>query len=126
MTIYYAFKRAKNTLLYQEIKDQMPAEYIMEHYDTSLFPKGYFTVKNGWEIENEDYFRLELAKNPDIINTFKQSLHDLDIDQKNILKQKTMQELIENKAEYKLYLEFIEWKKKMGHQHYLKHIDRNY
>jgi len=126
MTKYIAFKRAKNTLLYQEIKNQMPGEYIIEYHDTSKFPKGYFKTSNGWEIENSEYFEKEYNKNQDIINNFKQQLHDLTVEQKATLKQKAQEEYIADKEEYKIWLEFKEWKKKMGHQAFLKQINRNY
>lgn len=122
--LYIAFKRAKNTLLYQQIKDQIPAEYIMEYYDTSKFPKGFFKASDGWEIEPEEIAKLELDKNEEIINTFKQQQHELTQAQKRDMKDAILKEMVEDREMFKEYLQFKAWQKKMITQGYLHHINK--
>jgi hypothetical protein len=123
---YIAFRRAKNTVLYNEIKLSMPAEYIIEHHVVENFPKDYFNLHDGWEIENEDYFNQEIAKNPDVINSFKARQHELTVDERRILKEELIKEYIKDKDEYALYCEFKEWKKRIKQHKYLHQINNNH
>jgi hypothetical protein len=109
-----AFRRFKNTeagRLDRKNKTTEPAQplnFIVEFANTTLFPEGFHSSREGWEILPEDEFLLELAKNPQLLQDFQ--------DAKTRMAQALMssQQLIDKKnekAEKDLQREFEEFKR---------------
>lgn len=110
--------------MYHEIHQDLPADYIIEYHNTNDLPTDYFKTANGWEIETEEHFNIEFAKNETLLETFKLEQHEKCKEQKRIVKDQVNREYIASREDFKLYLEFLEWKNKMKTQHYNHNANR--
>lgn len=107
-----AFKRAKSS---PNLDDVMHPEFITEYADTSLFPEGFHKVEDGHEFLSKEEFDKELAKNPDLIEEFKQmKLDKMEQIRVERLQVEAQQRVLSRKEERKQLQELIKSRRPKG------------
>ena len=106
-----AFKRAKSS---PAVKDSLHPDFITEYADTTLFEEGFHKVEDGFEILDEEQFKVELSKNDELHRQYTEKRLK---DEQDMFKAKEaleIQELAQEKKDLREYEEFKKWKKMKG------------
>jgi hypothetical protein len=108
-----AFKRFKNIKYPVDLSKILPPEYIFEYHDETKFERNYFKSEDGWEIMDKEQFDVEFIKN-DLL--FKKHTDDLEaINAAKLINMVQVEQKVKAdlKDEYRLWHEFLDWKKQM-------------
>jgi len=108
-----AFKRAKSS---PSVAKNLHSDFIIDYVDTTLFPEGFHTSEQGYEILGEDLFDLELNKNDQLHLAFLEKKRKDEIDLQNATSDLLIQEQAQERKDLREYEEFKKWKKMKGNR----------
>lgn len=106
-----AFKRAKH---FDNMKDTLHPEFVVESADTSLFPEGFHKLSDGYEIVDEAQFAEIQSKNDELQQAFLRDKSRFAAEQLKIQEALARQAEVQERKDKKEYEEFLKWKKMRG------------